>query len=192
MRITTGIAKGRQVPLPKGVELRPTSDRVKQAMFNILGPGGLEGWWALDLFCGSGNLGLEALSRGALGAAFCDRERRCVEQARSLCQDYGLDKEGRSLFMNLDAQASLARLAREGRKFNIVFFDPPYQSEVGPRLLKGTDWSELLLPQAWLILEHDSKAQPEVHPSLRLHRACRYGSTSLSLYHPAADSKEPA
>jgi 16S rRNA (guanine(966)-N(2))-methyltransferase RsmD len=191
MRITTGIAKGRQVPLPKGAAVRPTSDRVKQALFNILGPGGLQGWHALDLFCGSGNLGLEALSRGADLAAFCDHDRRCVEQARSLAQAYGLDPQGRCLFLALDGLSSLERLRREGRRFHLALLDPPYQSEAGPRCLAWPHWASLLQADAWLCYEHETGKGPLAPAGLSLARQASYGSTSLAIYRRAAEEAAP-
>ena len=186
MRITTGSAKGRQVPLPKGATVRPTSDRVKQALFNILGPGGLQGWNALDLFCGSGNLGLEALSRGASMAAFCDQDRRCVEQARDLAQSFGLDAEGRCLYIAQEASVALARLARESRRFHLVMIDPPYQSEAGPKALSSPLWPQLLHEGAWLIYEHETHKPLPATPGLALVRQASYGSTSLAFYQPLA------
>jgi 16S rRNA (guanine(966)-N(2))-methyltransferase RsmD len=182
MRITTGMAKGRQVPLPKGATVRPTSDRVKQALFNMLGPGALHGWRALDLFCGSGNLGLEALSRGADMAAFCDHDRRCVEQARGLAQAFGLDSQGRCLYLPLDGLASLERLRREGRRFHLALLDPPYQSETGPRCLAWPHWASLLEPDAWLFYEHETGKALGLPAGLALARQASYGSTSLAVY----------
>jgi len=190
MRITTGIAKGRQVPLPKGASVRPTSDRVKQALFNMLGPGGLQGMHALDLFCGSGNLGLEALSRGADLAAFCDHDRRCVEQARGLAQAYGLDAQGRCLYLALEGLASLERLRREGRRFHLALLDPPYQAEAGPRCLAWPHWASLLQPEGWLFYEHETGKDLKAPAGLELARQARYGSTSLSVFRKAIEEAE--
>jgi 16S rRNA (guanine(966)-N(2))-methyltransferase RsmD len=191
MRITTGIAKGRQVPLPKGATVRPTSDRVKQALFNILGPGGLQGMHALDLFCGSGNLGLEALSRGADLAAFCDHDRRCVEQARSLAQAFGLDGQGRCLYLPLEGLASLERLRREGRRFHLALLDPPYQSDIGPRCLAWPHWASLMQPDAWLFYEHETGKEPQVPAGMAMMRAARYGTTSLAVCRRPAEEAAP-
>jgi 16S rRNA (guanine(966)-N(2))-methyltransferase RsmD len=163
---------------------------VKQALFNILGPGGLQGWQALDLFSGSGNLGLEALSRGVDGAAFCDHNRRCVEQARELVQAFGLDPQGHCLYLPLDALASLERLRREGRRFHLALLDPPYQAEIGPRCLAWPHWQELLHPEAWLFYEHETGKPAPVPAGLVPARQAVYGSTSLAVFRRAQSLEE--
>jgi 16S rRNA (guanine(966)-N(2))-methyltransferase RsmD len=181
MRITAGLAKGREVPLPRGVELRPTSDKVKQALFNVLGPS-VSGARVLDLFCGSGNLGLEALSRGAASCVFVDRERRCVEAARAASGLFGLKAEQE--FVVSEAEAALRRFAAAGRQFDLILVDPPYAGGLGQSLLQSPYLVAILAKTAAsrLVWEHDSKQSAPPLPVLSLLREYPHGGTSLTFF----------
>jgi 16S rRNA (guanine966-N2)-methyltransferase len=180
MRITTGIAKGRQVPLPKGAEVRPTADRVKQSLFNILGAR-VQGAKVLDLFCGSGNLGLEALSRGARSCNFSDQDGRCVQSAQSLAGLFGLDHP-ENRYQTRHAKMALSALQREEARFDLVFLDPPYKTDIGAWVISQGALDRILEPEAWVVLEHESRTPPPEAPGLNIIRVCRYGSTALAFY----------
>src|SRR5918912_1696196 len=121
MRIIAGSRKGARIFAPRGAETRPTSDRVREAAFNLIGP--LDGATVLDLFAGSGALGLEALSRGAESAVFVDSDRdSCRTIARNLEK---LRLHGAVLC--LDALRALAAETAAGREYDLVLVDPPYQ-----------------------------------------------------------------
>src|SRR5207248_5823177 len=130
MRIIAGSHKGARIFAPKGRETRPTGDRVREAAFNLLGPGAAEEATVLDLFAGSGAMGLEALSRGAAHATF-------VENDRDACRviDANLDKL--RLRATVLCQDAVRALAQERRRFDLVLCDPPYdfdRARLAPRL----------------------------------------------------------
>ncbi|MBQ1622828.1 MAG: 16S rRNA (guanine(966)-N(2))-methyltransferase RsmD [Selenomonadaceae bacterium] len=175
MRIITGRARGTRLKTPRGMAVtRPTSDRVKESLFSILGSL-VAGRRVLDVFAGTGSLGLEALSRGAAAAVLIDaatapllREnvRRChFEQAAEV--------------LSLDAFAALARLERAGRTFDLVFCDPPYHKGLFERALAFFDGGHLLAENGILVVEHggDEDALPELAALVRVDGR-RYGKTT--------------
>ncbi len=182
MRIAGGSARGRVIKAPKGVELRPSEERVRQALFNILAPV-IAGSDFLDLFCGTGAVGLEALSRGAAGATFVDRETRCLDCAKSHALDFGFDEKALK-FQRLQLPQGLDRLALEGG-YDFVFLDPPYGDEAGPAALRALGELAILKPGpgSRLIYEHDRKSgAPESLGRLNRGRQYDYGNTTLSFY----------
>jgi 16S rRNA (guanine966-N2)-methyltransferase len=188
MRITSGLAKGRIVKAPKGVELRPTEERVRQALFNILMPALPESRF-LDLFCGTGAVGLEALSRGAAFCAFADRESRCLKSAQEHLALFGFPGE-QAEFLRAEYSQALARLSGKKPGFDFVFVDPPYDSPMGLDALRLLGELAILneAPGARAILEHPTKsAVPEAQGALRLLRQYPYGNTTLSFYGRHAD-----
>src|SRR6188472_2090100 len=124
MRIIAGSHKGARIFAPKGLDTRPTGDRVREAAFNLLGPGAAEGATVLDLFAGSGAMGLEALSRGAVQATFVENDR---EACRTIVRN--LDKLGleRATVLCQDALTALRAEARAGTRYDLVLLDPPYR-----------------------------------------------------------------
>ena len=186
MRITTGSAKGRPIALPKGMQLRPSTDRLRLALFNILGPG-ITGASFLDLFCGTGAVALEALSRGAGKAIFCDSQRRCIEHAKALAEKFKFQPE-RSEFLQGPFERTLASLAGRGLSFDYVFIDPPYEAglvEPALRLLVG-----LAIvapgPHARVLVERATSSKPPQVEGLVLLKDHAYGSSSLAVYEAAA------
>ena len=188
MRITGGTARGRKLNTPKTRgrdEIRPTSDRVREALFNILGPN-LDGSHVLDLYAGTGSLGLEALSRGASRAVFVDRSVQALELARrnhSLCFP-----DCPAAFLKLDLGREsfiriLARQVEEAGPFDLVFLDPPYGKKLAERPLTLLGKSGLLANDARVIVEERTTEAPaEQYGRLRLDRQRRYGETAISLY----------
>ena len=144
MRVITGIAGGRKLKSPEGEAVRPTTDQVKQAIFNIL-QFDLEGRRVLDLFGGTGQLGIEALSRGAREAVFTDSSRTSVQLIRENLKRCGL--EGKVL--QTDALSYLAR----GEKFDVIFIDPPYDSGLEDRALSQIRDTSLVGEETLLIVE---------------------------------------
>jgi len=175
MRIITGSARGARLKAPKGMQTRPTSDRIKESLFSILGDF-VRGKRVLDLFAGTGSLGLEALSRGAEQAVFIDRAtagilRENAEHTKLL---------ERSEIFRGDVFSVLPRLESAGRQFQLIFCDPPYHAGLWERALSAVDRSELLAPDGLLILEHGGdEALPEggLHQLVCV-REVRYGPTS--------------
>lgn len=148
MRIITGRARGVRLKAPKGMATRPTSDRVKESLFSILTPF-VAGREVLDIFAGTGGLGLEALSRGARRAVFIDEATQAVisDNIRR-CR-----LEGEAEILPLEATAALARLARSGRQFDLVFCDPPYRRGLAERVLTLLDEGTLLGENAIVVVE---------------------------------------
>ncbi|MBS1242785.1 MAG: methyltransferase [Nitrospirae bacterium] len=176
MRITGGIGRGRKLKVPAGSKVRPTSDKVKQALFNILGdrvPGSV----FLDLFAGAGGIGIEALSRGAERVVFVDGSRESLDVVKR-----NIDQAG----FGIHAEAVLSKvepfLKKRSGPYDIVFLDPPYTMEMLP-LLQLVSGSGLLKPGGIVIAEHFKKqASPETAGTLALYREAKYGDTVLAFY----------
>ena len=145
MRIIAGIYKGRIVPSPKGLDVRPTLDRTKETLFNIINFN-LPNAVVLDLFAGTGQLGFEALSRGAEKVAFCDVDKRCTQ---NISQFASLLKAN----CTVHNQTYDAFLATTNQKFDVVFIDPPYQSGVYENVLEKLCFNKLLNEDALVICE---------------------------------------
>ena len=178
LRITGGRFKGRRIKAPALPGLRPTREKVRQALFDILREK-IEGGSFLELFCGSGAVGIEAISRGAARVVFVDTDRRCIkcvkDNIRALGVAQGVD------FVNLSASAGLKSL-QGAAKFDIVFIDPPYYTLPDKNcLLKIIDY-DILTPNAWCILEHAKEKQPLAIEGLTFFRSYKYGDTVLTLY----------
>lgn len=125
MRIVAGTFRGRRLAAPRGQDVRPTSDRVREALFSILGD--VEGLCVLDLFAGTGALGLEALSRGASEATFVERDRQALEVVRRNIDATVSDSTHVVDVVKGEAERVVRSFALAGRHFDIVFFDPPYE-----------------------------------------------------------------
>jgi 16S rRNA (guanine966-N2)-methyltransferase len=187
LRITGGTAKGRILRGPKGAgaTIRPTSDRVREALFSILGRR-IIGARVLDLFAGTGSLGLEALSRGAAGTVFVDQSPGALELIRSnlhLC----FPRIPAELFrIDLGKEAGYSSLARRlppGSKFDLVFLDPPYEKKLAELALKMVDTTGLVAAGGALVAEERWKVVlPEHAGSLGLELHRRYGETGIWLY----------
>ena len=176
MRIVAGRYRGRRLTAPPGLDTRPTSDRVREALFNILGD--IEGLRVLDLFAGSGALAIEALSRGAAGAVLVEQDPRAVDAIRA-----NLDALGASEARVVRGDA-LAWLRRAEGEWDIVFLDPPYSSA---RDLAGP-LSELLpavLAKDALIVSESDKRDPLLL-DLPLDDERAYGHTRIAIHHAAA------
>ena len=182
MRIFAGTARGRFVSAPKDFELRPTTDRVRLALFNALGPAVTDCTF-LDVFSGSGSVGLEALSRGAKKAVFIDSQKVCIDTVKATAQAFGFD-EGTYEAWRADHQRGLNTLAGRGLKFDLIFLDPPYNAGLGIVTLRLLLQLQLLAEheQSRIILEHaGADPSPQV-PGLALYRRYDHGAASLSVY----------
>lgn len=184
MRIITGTARGARLQTPRGLATRPTSDRLKEAMFSILADK-VRGRRVLDLYAGTGSLGLEALSRGAAAATLVDKATVAILRANAAkCR-----LEDRTTIRGSDVLAELARLTRaaasEAERFSLVFADPPYHQGLVERTLTALDAAagDLLTSDAIVVIEHGGDVDlPETRQlECVLHR--RYGhTTQLSFY----------
>lgn len=179
MRVIAGKARGTRLQAPPGTAARPTSDRVKESLFNILGPR-VAGARVLDLYAGSGALGIEALSRGAESAVFVDNRRTCLDTVRkNLVRTHMLQQA--ELILG-DALAVLRRLAAEGRTFDIIFADPPYGAAALGPVAAAVAESGLLAPGGLLVMEH-SRREEIASPgeNLRRDRVRTYGDTAITI-----------
>ena len=186
MRIITGTAKGMKLKTPPGLSTRPTADRIKESLFNILGYR-VEGCRVLDAFAGTGNLGLEALSRGAREAVFIDRATAPLIKENA--EHTHLAEKAQIL--RGDVFAHLSRLAQGGRQFDLVFCDPPYRQGLWERLLQALDKGNMLSGDALVIVEH-GRDENELPPLTRLVRVRNesYGKTTQLSFFALADREE--
>jgi 16S rRNA (guanine966-N2)-methyltransferase len=180
MRIISGSSKGRRLKTPKGQFLRPTADRVKEALFNIL-PYSFEGMRVLDLFAGTGNLSIEALSRGAAKAILVDSNPKSVKAIRENLSR--LDLADRTEVWPMPASRALSLLARRNETFDVIFLDPPYESRWLEPALRFIAERHLLDPNGVVVAEHSARRTvDENYGTLALQDRRRYGSTILSFY----------
>jgi 16S rRNA (guanine966-N2)-methyltransferase len=179
MRIVAGSRKGHTIHAPKGAETRPTGDRVREAAFNLIGP--VDGATVLDLFAGSGAMGLEALSRGAIRAVFVESDRDAVRAI-----ERNLDKlrlTGATLLRE-DAGRVLAAEASAGRTYDLVLVDPPYAMypDLQPKLARWLP--RVVAPDGLVVVETDARVEPELPLPQRTSR--RYGAARLTLFEHAS------
>jgi len=174
-RIIAGTARGRRLAVPPGLDTRPTSDKVRGAVMNVLGQF-FEGGDVLDLYAGTGALALEALSRGCARAVCVERDRRALEALRRNAEACGL--ADRVELVRGELPGALARLPRA--RFALAFADPPYAD--GPEaVLAGL--SEVLAPGGRAVVEHDARRPPpDQAGALALQDRRVYGSTGISIY----------
>ena len=180
MRIITGSAKGKRLKAPQGLKTRPTTDRVKESLFSIIQEF-LPHARILDLFAGTGNLGLEALSRGASCALFVDQAQECSRLIRDNAAYTNL--LDRCSIWRTQAYEALLRCQKENLSFDIIFCDPPYNQGYPAHILRFVDENPALLPNGLLILEHSRhELLPENLRRLELRRQEQYGETVISFY----------
>ena len=185
MKIIGGNARRRTIRLPAGCRIRPTSDRIKKSLFDILNP--LEGKTFLDLFAGSGNVGLEAISRGARFVFFVERDRRLIEVIRTSLIRF--ECEERAEVVARDVERGLADLRQRGVGIDIAFADPPYNRGCISSLFEWMNRGDLLTPNGILIVQHSKRESPEETDIGQMSEIDRrtYGDTVLSFFR-AADS----
>ncbi|MFT3708588.1 MAG: 16S rRNA (guanine(966)-N(2))-methyltransferase RsmD [Archangium sp.] len=151
MRIVAGSAKGRTLAAPKSDDvIRPTADRVRETLFNVLGQT-CDGLAVLDLYAGTGALGLEAVSRGAVKAVLVDRDPESLALCRQNTATLKFEKQIE--IVKNDALKSIEQLARRGDRFELVFADPPYKQNVGLQILRTLDASNVVHDQGVAVIE---------------------------------------
>ena len=178
MRIIAGSRKGHRIHAPKGLDTRPTGDRVREAAFNLIGPVGDA--TVLDLFAGSGAMGLEALSRGASRAVFVESDR---EACRTI--DRNLEKlrlTGATVVCR-DALQALAAEAQAGRRYHLVLVDPPYRMFSSLQSSLIAYLPAVVADDGLLVVETDAKEEPDLPLHKRTSR--RYGSARLTVFEHA-------
>ena len=152
MRVISGTARGKKLNTLSGLNTRPTLDRVKEALFNII-QFEVKDAVVLDLFAGTGALGIEALSRGAKEAVFCDKVPDAIKVIKqNIINTNNLDK---STIINKEYQEVLENLSKQNKKFDIVFLDPPYKTNLAIESLQKIIMSDLLTEDGTIIIETD-------------------------------------
>ena len=183
MRIISGIYRGRVLKSPSGNKTRPTSDRLRETLFNILQPKIDSETRFLDLCAGTGAIGIEAISRGAKYAAFVDKSRRACALIEENLDLLDIPETQTAVFQNSSEEFS-RRLDEKSEAWNIIFFDPPYQENYVKVLqIFGDVNSNLLADDGVFIAEHHVKnALPDEVGELRRWRILKQGETHLSFY----------
>jgi 16S rRNA (guanine966-N2)-methyltransferase len=180
MRIVAGTFGGRVVRAPTGSATRPTSERVRQAIFNVLGSPP-DDCHVLDLFAGSGAMGIEALSRGALHCHFVDSNRAAIATLRSNLTSLGIDATT-STVRATDAVRALAE--RPARPWHWVFIDPPYRTQLAAQTASALP-VDSLTPDATVVIEFDRRNRPAQQlGALTMHDERLYGDTVVAYYRP--------
>lgn len=177
MRIIAGIARGRTFDAPQGMDTRPTLDRVRENVFNIL-QHKVRGAHVLDLFSGSGAMAFEAISRGAESAVLVDHDRAAHAVEKRNAQKLRMEEQCR--IINSDWQQAVRMLQGAGERFDLVLLDPPYKMhDMSPVMeaLKG-----VLAPEAVILLEHEAKAFPSTCDGFHLFDSRKYGIAGVSFF----------
>ncbi len=179
MRITAGVHRSRQLVAPKGTATRPTSDRVREALFSILGARGvIAGQKVLDLYAGTGALGLEALSRGADRATFVESDREALACLRKNVETLG--ETSRAVVVASRAERAISRVVGP---FDLVLCDPPYAHVAdAAKTLAAIASGSTLAAGAIVVLEHASRDAPPTIEGLSLVERRTYGDTALAIY----------
>lgn len=176
MRIITGLLKGRKIDIPKTLSVRPTSDRTKEGMFSVIDARRyIRSAKVLDLFAGSGNLGFEAISRGAESVLFVDHDRKNIQHIEQQAEEFEVGNQIRMSSTTVEEFLSIP-----GVPYDFIFCDPPYSYPDIENLVQtilGNGW---LQPSGWFILEHDK------HHDFSDHEKCiivkQYGRTIVSIF----------
>lgn len=184
MKIIAGTLKGRNFYMPAGI--RPTQDLVRKAIFDTIG-NDLAGFSFLDLFSGSGALGLEAISRGAKKVIFVEKNMLCAntinENLKTLGIDYHDYSEYAYFVMNADAFVAAKDLNRRKEKFDIIFADPPYGADLAKKILKDLVGYDIVHPNSLIIMQHDKhEILPESLGRFLRVRERKYGTSRISIY----------
>lgn len=188
LRVISGKARGLKLDSPKNQDVRPTTDRVKESLFNIINPYIRESN-ILDLFAGTGSLGIECLSRGAKNCVFVDKSKDSINIIKSNVKKARVENE--STILNVDFKDAVKRLSSQNQKFDVIFMDPPYYENMFIECLKIIDELNLLYEDGIIIVEHDTKDLfDESIGNLVKSRDKKYGNTTLTFYKLEAQDEQ--
>ncbi|RAP76305.1 16S rRNA (guanine(966)-N(2))-methyltransferase RsmD [Paenibacillus montanisoli] len=188
MRVIAGTAKGRTLKAVPGKNTRPTTDKVKEAIFSMIGPF-FDGGLVLDLFAGTGGLGIESLSRGMERAVFVDLDGGSIEVIKSNVQAAGVSEQAE--IYRTEAARAIKALAKRGLRFKLVFLDPPYRMKEMDGLMEELAERGLLEEHATIVVEHDAEhAYPETLRAFNQIKRSQYGDTAVTIYR-YAETPEP-
>jgi len=179
LRIIAGKAKGLKLKTPKGNNTRPTSDRVKESVFNILSPF-IENSVVLDLFSGTGNLSIESISRNASKAYLVEKDRQAVKIIKENIEKSKFNDV--IVVLNEDVFQALRRLGKDKIKFNIIFMDPPYLKGLIIPCIEEIIKNDILEDNGLIVIEHDSKdIIKDISKSLSFYKEKKYGNTLITI-----------
>jgi 16S rRNA (guanine966-N2)-methyltransferase len=180
MRVVSGVCKGRGLKAVPGNSTRPTTDKVKEALFNMIGPY-FEGGIGLDLFAGSGGLGLEALSRGLEKVIFIDRDGKAIQVIHENIKACSM--EDKSEVYRNDADRALKALIKREMSFNYIFLDPPYKKQELIKLMEKITEKALLKPDGVIVCEHGHDVDlPQTVGVFSQIKHEKYGMIAISIY----------
>ncbi|HUU50212.1 MAG TPA: 16S rRNA (guanine(966)-N(2))-methyltransferase RsmD [Nitrospinota bacterium] len=180
MKVISGRIKGRSLKTLKGLDIRPTPDKVKGALFNIIGSFIINKKF-LDLFAGTGNIGIEALSRGAEEVFFVDNDKRSIKLIRENLEKCGIYR-GFKIF--LEDGIDFIRSREKKDEFDLIFLDPPYGSDLGGLALEEISKTDIIEREGLIIYEHFHKCEVNRKYGLfKLYKQKRMGDTCLSFFH---------
>ncbi|USS92872.1 16S rRNA (guanine(966)-N(2))-methyltransferase RsmD [Fructilactobacillus ixorae] len=180
MRIISGTYGGRKLQPVPGTKTRPTTDKVRESLFNMIGPY-FTGGSFLDLFAGSGAVALEALSRGMQRAVLVDRQFAAVKTIKKNATMV-TEPDQEVVVWKLPAERALTRLTEQHEQFEVIFLDPPYAAQQMVKQLAEIQKLQLLKPQGLVICETDHTAELGAQPHYQLLRQKDYGLTMISIY----------
>ena len=180
VRVISGSARGRSLKAVPGMGTRPTTDKVKEAIFSMIGPY-FDGGYVLDLFAGTGGLGIEALSRGAERAIFVDMDPKSIEVIKQNLKTAKLENQA-EVYRN-DAMRAIKALEKRAKGFDLIFLDPPYKMTNVDEMMLDLAQRGLVQEDANVMVEHDaSHAYPEVVGNFKQTRVANYGETTVTIY----------
>lgn len=180
MRVIAGEYRGRRLERIEGSDIRPTSDKVKESLFNILGNAVIDSTF-LDLFSGTGGVGIEALSRGAKHVVFIDSSIKSIKVLKENLKRLRIEDNYEAF--HTDYSTAINKLHKYNKHFDIIFIDPPYSVGIAEAALKELDHNPIVAHSGVVIVEHDSKDRmPEFVGKLYMYRSRQYGNTTLSFY----------
>ena len=178
MRVISGKARGLKLNTPKNEDVRPTTDRVKESLFNIINSYVMDSN-VLDLFAGSGNLGIEAISNGAKKCVFVDNNHQCIKVIHENIKE--LKIEDKSTFIESDYRKALEMFKDKGYVFDIIFVDPPYREHILLEILETVRDNGLLSSSGIIILEYNYEYSNEIEGYILLKKK-KYGDKFISIY----------
>ncbi|MBR4362601.1 MAG: 16S rRNA (guanine(966)-N(2))-methyltransferase RsmD [Ruminococcus sp.] len=183
MRVITGIARGHRLVAPEGLDTRPTSDKVKEGVFSSI-QFELEGAYVLDLFAGSGQMGIEALSRGAERAVFVDSSAKAVKCVIENLKGTKLDKQAEVI-----TRDSYDYIRLTSQTFDIIILDPPYRQGHIPKLLPLA--AAKLRDGGFIICEYEKEAgEPEAPEGMKLRKVYSYGKINVAVFTKPSEEEE--
>jgi 16S rRNA (guanine966-N2)-methyltransferase len=178
--VIAGIAKGRALKAVPGIGTRPTTDKVKEAIFSMIGPY-FDGGLGLDLFAGTGGLGIEAISRGLDRVVFIDLEKTSIQVIQDNLKSIGFTDQS-EVYRN-EAMRALKVLVKRGLKFDLIFLDPPYKMKQADEILLQMQQMDMIQEQATVVVEHEAvHAYGDTIGHFHVRKRTSYGETAITIY----------